>query len=650
MTRKLQAILLAFGIAGIGQFANAQCVTVTCPASITVSTDAGQCDAVVNYPSPTDSNSCGTPATMTFNYTGALQTFTVPPGVTSINVDASGAQGGNITVNCTAPGGLGARIQGTIAVTPGEVITILVGQQGRSNGSDAGGGGGSYVVRTGNVPLIVAGGGGGASNNIGSCGSNLAGINATITTSGTASGNGLVAGGTNGNGGGASSGSGGGGGGFYTDGTPGTGLTGNNGKCFINGGAGGTGNNNDGGGYGGGGAGWFTGGNGGGGGGYSGGATSGSQPFTGGGGGGSFNAGTGQINSAGFQTGNGRVIITYTATAPTYINQLAGQASGSTFASGVHTLQFASTDSMGNADSCTFSITVVDSEAPVLACPPNDTVSNDAGTCQAVYTYGNGTSSDNCPGVTVSTLSGPASGGSFPQGVTTVTLEATDSAGNSTTCTFDVEVVVDDSSSQSVSICDGTSYTIGSSTYTQAGVYTDVLSNGGGCDSVVTTTITVEAPIDVTTTVNGGSISANATGATYQWFECTLVGFQIISGATSQSFTPPNSGDYGVIVTVGNCSDTSSCSVLVGMAGGNMDRMIQVYPNPTNGQVQLDLGGMAESVQVEIVDLTGKVLIHNVLDHVAQTQLDLSTVENGVYFIKVTLPEGQHITRLVKQD
>ena len=87
----------------------------------------------------------------------------------------------------------------------------------------------------------MAGGGGGASNDINACrnGANRNGVNASITTSGTASGDGVVAGGTAGNGGGANNGSGGGGGGFFTDGTAGSGLPGNNGKSYINGGAGG---------------------------------------------------------------------------------------------------------------------------------------------------------------------------------------------------------------------------------------------------------------------------------------------------------------------------------------------------------------------------------------------------------------------------
>lgn len=122
----------------------------------------------------------------TFNYTGSLQRFTIPSCVSSIVINASGAQGGTASYGPPPAGGLGANIIGTFTVTPGQVLKIMVGQMG-INGSggcgnlNGGGGGGSFVwdsVSTTN-PLIAAGGGGGS----GSCGysgggpglSNLAG-------------------------------------------------------------------------------------------------------------------------------------------------------------------------------------------------------------------------------------------------------------------------------------------------------------------------------------------------------------------------------------------------------------------------------------------------------------------------------------------
>jgi hypothetical protein len=112
---------------------------------------------------------------VTFNYTGSMQTYTVPLGVTSVTVEAWGAQGG---AGYSAVGGLGGYATGDLAVMPGQTLNIYVGGQGGSptggwNGggqgvtatSYGGGGGGASDVRSGGTALtdraIVAGGGGG---------------------------------------------------------------------------------------------------------------------------------------------------------------------------------------------------------------------------------------------------------------------------------------------------------------------------------------------------------------------------------------------------------------------------------------------------------------------------------------------------------
>ena len=52
---------------------------------------------------------------------------------------------------------------GTFRLNKGEVIQVLVGQEGGINkrSYSSGGGGGTFVVRGANTPLIIAGGGGG---------------------------------------------------------------------------------------------------------------------------------------------------------------------------------------------------------------------------------------------------------------------------------------------------------------------------------------------------------------------------------------------------------------------------------------------------------------------------------------------------------
>jgi Glycine rich protein/SprB repeat/Secretion system C-terminal sorting domain len=192
--------------------------------------------------------------TVTFNYTGALQTYTVPPGATSITVDVYGAQGG-LGYNVPNVGaGLGGRVQATVAVTPGEILNIYVGGQGGpggttiggtagyngggvgggwSGGRSGGGGGGASDIRQGGTALsnrvVIGAGGGGtgvnfSSGNRGGDGGGLTGANgltgtylgAGATQSAGGAPNGVL--GAGGNAPGGQTG-GGGGGGYYGGGS-----------------------------------------------------------------------------------------------------------------------------------------------------------------------------------------------------------------------------------------------------------------------------------------------------------------------------------------------------------------------------------------------------------------------------------------------
>lgn len=134
-----------------------------------------------------------------FDFTGNVQSFTVPDGVTSIDVLGWGAGGGGGFCESLArlgigfTGACGGYGECTIAVTPGETLTVVVGGGGQTNilGTDAaggypdggkgfgvgnspnyglqnaGGGGGSTSILRGSTPLMsIGGGGGGGSNQI----------------------------------------------------------------------------------------------------------------------------------------------------------------------------------------------------------------------------------------------------------------------------------------------------------------------------------------------------------------------------------------------------------------------------------------------------------------------------------------------------
>jgi hypothetical protein len=97
--------------------------------------------------------------------------------------------------------------------------------------------------------------------------------------------------------------------------------------------------------------------------------------------------------------------------------------------------------------SCSFTVTVNDTQAPSIVCPANLTSSTvNAGDASVAVSFNGPTASDNCPGVSVACA--PPSGSAFPKGTTTVTCTATDAVNNKTTCAFTVKVfdyvIVDD--------------------------------------------------------------------------------------------------------------------------------------------------------------------------------------------------------------
>jgi hypothetical protein len=96
MLNSTSKIVLGVLFSSFSLFRSAQCPAIDCPADIVSDNDSSMCDANVTFSMPTASDSCGPVGAQTFSYTGAQQTFTVPPGVTNITIDASGAQGGSL--------------------------------------------------------------------------------------------------------------------------------------------------------------------------------------------------------------------------------------------------------------------------------------------------------------------------------------------------------------------------------------------------------------------------------------------------------------------------------------------------------------------------------------------------------------------------
>lgn len=494
---------------------------------------------------------CMAQTTVTFNYTGAAQTFTVPACVTSITVDARGAKAGN---NGSYAGGNGGRVQATVPVTPGEVLQIMVGEQGVNTSTNNppvfNGGGGVYSYISGGT----AGTGGGASD---------------IRRTPYANADRLVI-------------SGGGGGGGYTNiGGHGGGLIGQDGVPYPSwpnsGGKGGTQSAGGAAGVaccscptyttagavaqGGNGAGDGAGGGGGGGGYYGGGGSC----FAGGGGGSSYTAPgvTGVTHTQGFNTGAGQVIITYTTSGgapaqPSGISGIIGFCSG---------------------DNASFAVMpVVGATSYTWTVPPGSTINSGQGTSNIGVTLGS------TPG-TISVTADNNCGSSAPFSAflaITPTPTITITSGGGTICVGD---------SFTLSANGATTYNwmpgnlTGSPVVVSPSVTTTYSVTGTTNSCVGTNTVTVTVnPVptvslgaDVTQCGGTATLNAGNAGYSYLWS----------NGDTTQSVTVSSTGTYIVTVT-----DSNTCS-----ASDTAEVTINPLPN-------VIAGGVPPAVCVDDVNIT----------------------------------------------
>src|SRR6056297_991441 len=146
--------------------------------------------------------------------------------------------------------------------------------------------------------------------------------------------------------------------------------------------------------------------------------------------------------------------LSYEITGVTMSSGIGSVSAATQFELGESTITYTLTDDSGNEVMCSFTVTVVDTESPVISCPVDEVVANDAGQCSAdIAALTQPGFSDNCSAVADSvfysvtnpdnSISGPfggAMGYVFSVGVSQVEWTVVDSSGNSASCIQNITV------------------------------------------------------------------------------------------------------------------------------------------------------------------------------------------------------------------
>ena len=202
-----------------------------------------------------------------------------------------------------------------------------------------------------------------------------------------------------------------------------------------------------------------------------------------------------------------------------------------------------------------------------------------------------------------------------------------------------------------VEACGEFTWPLDGNTYTINGTYPYVMNSPVECDSIAYLDLFIIPFATVMVQDNGdGSLTASGQGTDYQWIDCATN--LPLSGETSSTFTPTMNGSYAVYMNGDPffCGDTSECIVVddVGIQE-NMIGDFNVHPNPTNGDLTVDLGQLYSAVSISVMTVTGQEL--EVINTVNSDKVNVELKgASGIYLLKIQADSGHPaVLRVMKK-
>ncbi|MBK7408057.1 MAG: T9SS type A sorting domain-containing protein [Saprospirales bacterium] len=203
---------------------------------------------------------------------------------------------------------------------------------------------------------------------------------------------------------------------------------------------------------------------------------------------------------------------------------------------------------------------------------------------------------------------------------------------------------------ETAAVCAGESYTFPDGTTAEIFTntsYTGKLTAASGCDSLITTAVEVIA-VETAVSQDGNTLTANASNSSFQWIDCA--DNQAIANETNASFTPAVSGNYAVIVTSGNCQDTSACFnvVINGVSQLHLAPQMRISPNPAGNAIQVVLSHLDAPAMLSIRDTKGQEVLSKMIPAAPSCTVDISTLSPGMFFLILQTNDTVSILKFLK--
>jgi hypothetical protein len=116
-------------------------------------------------------------------------------------------------------------------------------------------------------------------------------------------------------------------------------------------------------------------------------------------------------------------------------------------------------------------------------------------------------------------------------------------------------------------------------------------------------------------------------------------------GGAYFSPSPPSAGAHIIISEF----DINSIVLTINEQNTNSND-IEVYPNPSEGNITIRLLDNPNPMKIQIVNLLGEIVYEKIENPIgSHIRLNLTNLANGAYFIKINGNSNQYVTKVIKR-
>lgn len=170
-----------------------------------------------------------------------------------------------------------------------------------------------------------------------------------------------------------------------------------------------------------------------------------------------------------------------------------------------------------------------------------------------------------------------------------------------------------------------------------------------GCTSTVTAiTVTVNPLPTVSLVSNNGTmcvgetVTLTASGAsTYSWNTTATSTVLVVSPTSNTNYTVTGKDVNGCVNTSTITQDVSQCTGIGNLASNISNLILNVYPNPNNGEFTINY---KLDIELSIVNELGQIVRTVSLNSTNRYEVNIANLSNGIYFVT-----GQSNGQVIKQ-